>query len=98
MNVRTDQDVIAGPPPPIKSRHDQLVALVEQMLDLHRQLAAFKTPDERTRLERQIGATDQRIDVLVYELYGLTDNEIAIIEGAAQPTGRVQSTEEEPDQ
>jgi hypothetical protein len=58
-----------------------MVALVEQMLTLHRQLAAAKTPDERTRLERQIAATDQRIDRLVYELYGLTEAEIRIVEG-----------------
>jgi hypothetical protein len=67
--------------PADKSRHDQMVTLVEQMLTLHRQLAAVKTPDERTRLERQIAATDQRIDRLVYELYGLTAAEIKIVEG-----------------
>jgi len=54
---------------------------VEQMLALHRQLAAARTPDERTRLERQIAATDQRIDRLVYELYELTEAEIRIVEG-----------------
>jgi len=32
-------------------------------------------------LQRQIDATDQQIDKLVYELYGLTDEEIAIVEG-----------------
>lgn len=30
---------------------------------------------------RQISATDTQIDALVYELYGLTDDEIAIVEG-----------------
>jgi len=58
-----------------------MVAHVEQMLTLHRQLAACKTPDERTRLERQIAATDLRIDRLVYELYELTEAEIRIVEG-----------------
>jgi type II restriction/modification system DNA methylase subunit YeeA len=33
-------------------------------------------------LQRQIGATDKQIDALVYELYGLTDEEIAVVEGA----------------
>lgn len=28
-----------------------------------------------------IAATDQQIDALVYELYGLTDEEIAIVKG-----------------
>jgi len=64
-------------------RHARMVALVEGMLALHRRLAAARTPDERTRLERQIAATDREIDLLVYELYGLTAEEIEIVEGCA---------------
>jgi len=45
-----------------------MVELVERMLSLHRCLAAARVPDERTRLERQIAATDREIDQLVYEL------------------------------
>jgi hypothetical protein len=33
-------------------------------------------------LERQIVATDGQIDRLVYELYGLTNEELALVEGA----------------
>ena len=33
-----------------------------------------------TTIERQIEATDRQIDRLVYELYGLTEEEIAIVE------------------
>ena len=54
--------------PTDKTRHDQMVRLVDQMLSLYKQLPMTKTPDERTRLERQIDATDQQIDHLVYEL------------------------------
>ena len=64
-----------------KRRHGQMVRLVEQMLALHRQLAAAKTPHEKTALERQIEATDGEIDRLVYELYGLTQDEVKIVEG-----------------
>jgi hypothetical protein len=32
-------------------------------------------------IQRQIQATDAQIDRLVYELYGLTEEEIAIVEG-----------------
>jgi hypothetical protein len=35
------------------------------------------------RLQRQIDATDAQIDRLVYDLYGLTEEEIAIVEGAS---------------
>jgi type I restriction-modification system DNA methylase subunit len=63
-----------------KSRHDKMVDLVKKMLDLHKQLALVKTPDDKTRLQRQIDATDQQIDNLAYELYGLTEKEIQIVE------------------
>lgn len=33
-------------------------------------------------IERKINATDRQIDEFVYELYGLTDNEIKIVEAA----------------
>jgi len=65
-----------------RARHDRMVALVEQMLKLHEDLAAAKTAHDKTLLERQIAATDRQIDKLVYELYGLTADEIAIVEGA----------------
>jgi hypothetical protein len=35
-------------------------------------LAVAKTPNETTVLQRQIDSTDDQIDRLVYELYGLT--------------------------
>jgi hypothetical protein len=62
------------------ARHDRMVELVQRMLNLHRRLPEAKTPDEKTMLERQIAATDREIDQLVYELYGLTDEEIRIVE------------------
>ena len=66
--------------PTDKARHDRMVKLVEQMLTLHKQSAATKTPDDKTRLQRQIDATDQQINLLVYELYGLMEKEIRIVE------------------
>lgn len=41
-------------------------------------------PAKRQALERQIAATDRQIDQLVYELYGLTDQEIRIVEEATR--------------
>ena len=65
------------------ARHDRIVALVEQMLDLNRRLAEAKAAHEKEVLAGMIDATDRRIDRLVYELYGLTEEEIAVVEGAA---------------
>ena len=61
-------------------RHERMVALVENMLGLHKQLAAAHTPHEKDLLQRQIASTDRQIDALVYELYGLTEEEIKIVE------------------
>ncbi len=58
-----------------------MVALVERMLALHKQRAEVKTDHEKNLVERQIEATDKQIDALVYELYGLTEEEIRIVEG-----------------
>ena len=63
------------------ARHDHMVSLVEQMLALHKQLPQAQTPHEKTALQRRIEATDGQIDALVYELYGLTEEEIKIVEG-----------------
>lgn len=67
-----------------KARHDQIVALVERMLDLHKRQREARTGQEKTVLQRQIEGTDKQIDKLVYTLYGLTDEEIAIVEGATK--------------
>ena len=66
--------------PTHKARHDRMVLLVEKMFTLHKQLMASKTPNEKTIIERQIETVDQQIDRLVYDLYGLTDEEIKIVE------------------
>ena len=61
----------------------QLTGLAGQILDLHKRLQTTKTDHDRTILQRQITATDQQIDDLVYDLYGLTNEEIRIVESAA---------------
>jgi hypothetical protein len=63
------------------ARHDKMVALVECMLELHEKLAAASIPADKKLYQRQIEATDRGIDALVYELYGLTEEEIGIVEG-----------------
>jgi len=65
------------------ARHDRMASLVAQMLDLKRQHAGAETAfdDRRHDLARRIEQLDREIDQLVYELYGLTGDEIAIVEG-----------------
>jgi len=64
-----------------ENRHAHMVALVEGMLALHKQAAAARLPQEKEMIQRQIQTTDRQIDRLVYELYGLTEKEIKIVEG-----------------
>ncbi len=64
-----------------KNRHNKIVALVDSMLGLHKQLAASKSAAQKGIMQRQIEATDRQIDHVVYQLYGLTDEEVALIEG-----------------
>jgi hypothetical protein len=60
--------------------HGRLSGLASSMQTLHKQLAAAKSEAQKTVIQRQIDATDAQIDRLVYELYGLTAEEIAIVE------------------
>jgi hypothetical protein len=57
-----------------------IASLAEKASGIGGQYSSARTPDERTRIKRQFDATDRQIDELVYELYGLTDKEIAIVE------------------
>jgi len=69
--------------PAEKKKHDSLVALVERMLELNKRLAPMRNSgsNEETELLRQIERTDKEIDSLVYDLYGLTEEERKIVEG-----------------
>jgi type I restriction-modification system DNA methylase subunit len=66
-----------------REKHDKIVSLVEQMLTLNQQLQSASNKQKET-LQTQINETDQEIDRLVYELYGLTPEEIAIVEEAVK--------------
>jgi type II restriction/modification system DNA methylase subunit YeeA len=63
--------------PTDKQHHDDMVAKVETMLELHQQKAAGKDVDQ------SISDLDAQIDALVYALYELTEDEIAIVEGTS---------------
>jgi len=66
--------------PADKARHDKLVGLVDKMLVLVPKLRAAKSHAEQQTLQNAVTATDQQIDALVYELYGLTDDEKNLVE------------------
>lgn len=63
-----------------KIRHDKIITLVDRMLVLYKQKQATKNDSVRDRINREILVIDEQIDTLVYQLYGLTKEEIKIIE------------------
>ena len=65
-----------------RARHDSIVRAVKQMVGLHEALASAKTSRQKTTTQRQIATTEIRIDQLVFELYGLSEAEIALVENA----------------
>ncbi|ADD09141.1 Eco57I restriction-modification methylase domain-containing protein [Candidatus Aciduliprofundum boonei] len=67
--------------PEERRMHDEIVNYVGRMLELHRELGEARLPGEKERIKRQIDGIDRAIDSLVYRIYGLTDEEIRIVEG-----------------
>ena len=59
--------------------HDEMVKLVDEMLDLHKQLAGLSLV-KRGVIESLIERTDRKIDALVYRLYGLSEDEVGVVE------------------
>jgi hypothetical protein len=53
---------------------------VQNISDLYAKYASTKDPQSQKQLQRQIETTDRQIDQLVYQLYGLTEEEIRIVE------------------
>ncbi len=51
------------------------------MLDLHKKKNSLPPSSERDKIEREIAVTDEKIDEIVYGLYGVTEEEKGIIEG-----------------
>ena len=62
------------------ARHKRMVGLVERIMALHERLSKAIVPSDKSRIQGQITSTDRQIDQLVYELYGLTEDEIVIVE------------------
>jgi hypothetical protein len=65
-----------------KSRHDRLVLLADKLLGLMPKLRAATSERERDTLQNAVTAADQEIDSLVYDLYGLTEKEIKLVDEA----------------
>lgn len=72
INFNCDEEIILS---------DKIIYAVDQMLDAKKQISKAKTESDKEYLEKKCSAIDRQIDQLVYELYGLTEEEIKIVEG-----------------
>lgn len=68
-------------PDPDKDTENKLVNLVDNIIDLNKKLSSEKNPNTVEMLNARIQAVDKAIDKIVYSLYGLSEEEIGIIEG-----------------
>ena len=62
-----------------KEKHDNLVNLVDNIIAFNKKLHEERNPNTLTILKRQVEAIDREIDKIVYELYNLSEEEIALI-------------------
>ncbi len=63
-----------------KSLHDEIVLTVESILQLQKEKQQTTLPDKLEQLKARIQYTDDKINKLVYKLYGLSEEEIGIVE------------------
>jgi len=63
-----------------EAQHDKLVFLVDNMLELQKKYHEARMERDKEIYERQINIVDAQIDGRVYELYGVTEAEIEIVE------------------
>jgi hypothetical protein len=70
--------------PKLKKCHDRIISLVDSMLTMQKQLASTRSRSRRGAIQRQIEVTDFVIDRLVYHLFGLGKDEIALVEAFAK--------------
>ena len=63
-----------------KKQHDEIVKLVDQLLTLKKEIKKTKLQTKISQFESKIDYCENRINELVYQLYGLTAEEIKIVE------------------
>ncbi|MBE9595102.1 MAG: hypothetical protein IMF19_16675 [Proteobacteria bacterium] len=66
--------------PTEKAQHDKLVALVENMLELQKKHHEARMERDKELYKRQIRIVDAQIDRRVYDLYGLTEENVKVVE------------------
>jgi len=67
---------------PNKTKHDDIVSLVDKMLELKVKEANEPNQQLKTMIARQIEGVDKAIDIEVYKLYNLSEEDIKVVENS----------------
>ncbi len=62
-------------------KQNEIIKLVDQLLKLNKEKAEIKLQSKMELLQNKMDYCEDRINEIVYELYGLTKDEIKIVEG-----------------
>ena len=65
--------------PSQKEKHDNLVSLVNQMLLAQKKFKETEFDDDKKVIQKQIEIIDWKIDELVFDLYGLSEEEKKVV-------------------
>jgi uncharacterized protein YlxW (UPF0749 family) len=66
-----------------KAKHDEIVKLVDLLLNLNEETRETKLQTTINQLKSKVDYCESRINEIVYQLYGLTEEEIKIVEKSA---------------
>ena len=64
-----------------EEQQSKLISLVDQMLETQNRLQQAFSDEDKKLLEQRVTIIDKQIDNMVYKLYGLTEDEVKIVEG-----------------
>ena len=82
-NFQVDKEPLLAIPLISVSAEEQapLISLADQMLETQGRLQQALSEDDKKLLEKRAAIIDKQIDKAVYQLYGLTEEEVKIVEG-----------------
>lgn len=88
MTMQFDNPVTSRIPMPVidlsnpshKEGHDKIVVLVDNIIELNKKVNTEKNPNSLNMINRQILACEKQLNVLIYRLYGLSEDNIRTIE------------------
>ena len=82
-NFQVDKEPLLAIPLVLVSAEEQapLISLADQMLETQGRLQQAPSDEDKNILEKRVAIIDKQIDQAVYQLYGLMEEEVKIVEG-----------------